>query len=123
MNGEFTIGSTQRLLQEMIQSTDFVLQQQQQHDNNDNKTIHDSVLCDIGSGTGKIVFHAAALLKNVVGIGIELSKIRTRIAMQCHKHILEQDEEYGKRVQFHQGDVLNCTSLGRVTHVYAASAA
>ena len=110
MNGEFTQGSTHRLIQKMVECTEL-------------GSIVDSVFCDIGSGSGKIVMHAAACLPNMRAIGVEVSRIRYIVSLLCHKDSLERNEEYNDRILFKHADLLHMTSMGPLTHVYAASAA
>lgn len=109
MNGEFTKGSTQRLLHKI-----------KEHMRLDEIP---AVFADIGSGSGKIVMHAAACSPNLVAVGIEVSRVRYIVSLLCQRDSLQRADEYANRVHLMHADILTMQSLGAVTHVYAASAA
>jgi hypothetical protein len=112
MNGEFTQGSMQRLIEQMQDSMKLHL---------DDESIY---FADIGSGSGKVVLHVAACRPNVaLAMGIEVSKIRFIVSLLCQKDALERHDEYSRRVLFKYADVLAMDNFGPLTHIYAASAA
>jgi hypothetical protein len=120
MNGEFTQGSIQRLLHQMIQTTKLG----GITNGYDPRRLHNGcVFADIGSGTGKVVLHAAACIPGMPVFGLEISKIRYMISIMGQKDALERKEEHSTRVHFKHDDILQIDSLGELTHVYVASAA
>ncbi|GKZ00740.1 hypothetical protein MPSEU_001025900 [Mayamaea pseudoterrestris] len=113
MNGEFTQGSMQRLINASMRH---------QSMNNENNSVP-IYFADIGSGSGKVVMHLAACVSNALAIGIEVSRVRFIVSLLCQKEALDRCDEYSTRVLFKYADVLSMDSFGPLTHIYAASAA
>jgi len=107
--GELTCGSMQKMVNLMMEHTEFGPQ---------------SRFIDIGSGIGKPNIHVAQDPGCELSYGIEMERSRWMLGMTNLRAILHEadtDETIGHKVYFQHGNIMNAKTLDPFTHVYAFS--